>query len=47
MLRLSPLLVASRDGLFAPLSKSRPARPGDLLVGYPRRNPGHAIVTGE
>lgn len=49
MLRLSPLLVASREGLFAdPVEVPAPASPGDRLVGYLGRNPGCSrLVTGE
>jgi uncharacterized protein (TIGR03086 family) len=48
MLRLSPLLVAGREGLFAaPVEVPAQASPGDRLVGYLGRFPGHAIVTGE
>jgi uncharacterized protein (TIGR03086 family) len=49
MLRLSPLLVAGREGLFAvPVQVSAQASPGDRLVGYLGRNPGSsAMVTGE
>src|SRR5437660_1366576 len=49
MLRLSPLLVASREGLFAvPVEVSAQASPGDRLVSYLGRNPGcWAVVTGE
>jgi uncharacterized protein (TIGR03086 family) len=46
MLRLSPLLVAGREGLFAvPVEVPAQASPGDRLVGYLGRYPGHAIVT--
>ena len=42
MLRLSPLLVAGREGLFAvPVEVSAQASPGDRLVGYLGRYPGH------
>jgi uncharacterized protein (TIGR03086 family) len=49
MLRLSPLLVAGREGLFAvPVEVPAQASPGDRLVGYLGRNPGSsAVVTGE
>ena len=49
MLRLSPLLVAGREGLFAvPVEVPAQASPGDQLVGYLGRNPGRsASVTGE
>ena len=49
MLRLSPLLVAGREGLFAvPVEVPAQASPGDRLVGYLGRNPGRAaVVTGE
>jgi uncharacterized protein (TIGR03086 family) len=49
MLRLSPLLVAGREGLFAvPVEVSAQASPGDRLVSYLGRNPGRsAVVTGE
>ena len=43
MLRLSPLLVAGREGLFAvPVEVPAHASPGDRLVGYLGRHPGHA-----
>jgi uncharacterized protein (TIGR03086 family) len=43
MLRLSPLLVAGREGLFAvPVEVPAQASPGDRLVGYLGRHPGHA-----
>ena len=46
MLRLSPLLVSGREGLFAvPVEVPAQASPGDRLVGYLGRYPGHAIVT--
>ena len=47
MLRLSPLLVAGREGLFAvPVEVPAQASPGDRLVGYLGRNPGSpGIVT--
>ncbi|HTQ94890.1 MAG TPA: TIGR03086 family metal-binding protein [Streptosporangiaceae bacterium] len=49
MLRLSPLLVAAREGLFAdPVEVPSQASPGDRLIGYLGRNPGcSAVVTGE
>ena len=48
MLRLSPLLVAGREGLFAvPVEVPAQASPSDRLVGYLGRYPGHAIVTDE
>jgi uncharacterized protein (TIGR03086 family) len=49
MLRLSPLLVAGREGLFAvPVEVPAEASPGDRLVGYLGRNPrSSAMVTGE
>jgi uncharacterized protein (TIGR03086 family) len=49
MLRLSPLLVAAREGLFAvPVEVPAQASPGDRLVGYLGRNPGSStVVTGE
>ncbi|HEY7880585.1 MAG TPA: maleylpyruvate isomerase family mycothiol-dependent enzyme [Streptosporangiaceae bacterium] len=49
MLRLSPLLVAGREGLFAvPVEVPAQASPGDRLIGYLGRNPGSsAAVTGE
>ena len=41
MLRLSPLLVAGREGLFAvPVEVPAQASPGDRLVGYLGRHPG-------
>jgi uncharacterized protein (TIGR03086 family) len=41
MLRLSPLLVAGREGLFAvPVDVPAQASPGDRLVGYLGRCPG-------
>ena len=49
MLRLGPLLVAGREGLFA-LPVDVPARssPGDRLVGYLGRQPGDPpLVTDE
>jgi uncharacterized protein (TIGR03086 family) len=40
MLRLCPLLVAGREGLFAvPVEVSAQASPGDRLVGYLGRDP--------
>jgi len=49
MLRLGPLLVAGREGLFAgPVEVPAQASPGDRLVGYLGRNPGRStVVTGE
>jgi uncharacterized protein (TIGR03086 family) len=49
MLRLGPLLVAGREGLFAvPVDVPAQASPGDRLVGYLGRNPGRSTaVTGE
>jgi len=49
MLRLSPLLVAGREGLFAvPVEVPAQASPGDRLLGYLGRNPGRSFgVTGE
>ncbi len=49
MLRLSPLLVAGREGLFGvAVDVPAQASPGDRLVGYLGRRPGNAtIVTGE
>ncbi len=41
MLRLGPLLVAGREGLFAgPVDVPAQAGPGDRLVGYLGRRPG-------
>jgi uncharacterized protein (TIGR03086 family) len=41
MLRLGPLLVAGREGLFGvPVEVPAQASPGDRLVGYLGRNPG-------
>ena len=41
MLRLGPLLVAGREGLFAvPVEVPAQASPGDRLVGYLGRHPG-------
>ena len=41
MLRLCPLLVVGREGLFAvPVEVPAQARPGDRLVGYLGRDPG-------
>jgi uncharacterized protein (TIGR03086 family) len=49
MLRLGPLLVTGREGLFAvPVDVPAQASPGDRLVGYLGRRPGCApLVTGE
>ena len=45
MLRLGPLLVAGRGGLFAlPVAVSAEASPGDQLVGYLGRDPEHRAV---
>jgi uncharacterized protein (TIGR03086 family) len=44
MLRLSPLLVAGREGLFAvPVEVPAEASPGDRLVSYLGRHPGAAV----
>ena len=41
MLRLGPLIVAGREGLFAlPVEVPAQASPGDRLVGYLGRRPG-------
>ena len=41
MLRLGPLLVAGREGLFAvPVEVPAQASPGDRLIGYLGRRPG-------
>jgi hypothetical protein len=41
MLRLGPLLVVGREGLFAvPVDVPAQASPGDRLVGYLGRCPG-------
>jgi uncharacterized protein (TIGR03086 family) len=46
MLRLSPLLVAGRESLFAdPVEVPAQACPGDQLIGYLGRSPFQAIVT--
>ena len=43
MLRLSPLLVAGREGLFAvPVEVPAHASPGDRLISYLGRHPGAA-----
>ena len=43
MLRLGPLLVAGREGLFGvPVEVPAQATPGDRLVGYLGRHPGAA-----
>ena len=43
LLRLSPLLVAGREGLFAvPVEVPAQASPGDRLVSYLGRHPGAA-----
>jgi uncharacterized protein (TIGR03086 family) len=49
MLRVCPLLVAGREGLFAlPVEVPAQASPGDRLVGYLGRDPaGAAVVTDE
>ena len=53
MLRLGPLLVAGREGLFAlPVEVPAQASPGDRLVGYLGRDPGNSpgpcrVVTDE
>jgi uncharacterized protein (TIGR03086 family) len=49
MLRLGPLLIAGREGLFAvPVEVPAQASPGDRLVGYLGRNPGRSTaVTDE
>jgi len=53
MLRLCPLLVAGRDGLFAaPVQVPAQASPGDQLLGYLGRQPRNTpvepdVVTGE
>ena len=48
MLGLCPLLVASRDGLFAPPVAVPPgAPPGDRLVAYLGRDPAPADPGGE
>jgi uncharacterized protein (TIGR03086 family) len=53
MLRLCPLLVAGREGLFAgPVEVPAQASPGDKLVAFLGRDPGTlprgpALVTGE
>jgi uncharacterized protein (TIGR03086 family) len=45
MLRLGPLLVAGREGLFAvPVEVPAQASPGDRLVGYLGRDPEHRTV---
>ena len=41
MLRLGPLIVVGREGLFAvPVDVPAQASPGDRLVGYLGRRPG-------
>jgi uncharacterized protein (TIGR03086 family) len=46
MLRLCPLLVAGREGLFAlPVEVPAQASPGDRLVGYLGRHPGVILPT--
>ena len=49
MLRLCPLLVAGREGLFAvPVKVPAQASPCDQLIGYLGRNPGYSpLVTGQ
>lgn len=53
MLRLCPLLVAGREGLFAaPVEVPAQASPGDRLIGYLGRQPrntlaGPSVVTSE
>jgi len=49
LLRLGPLLVTGREGLFAvPVDVPAQVGPGDRLVGYLGRRPGCApLVTGE
>ena len=49
MLRLCPLLVAGREGLFAvPVKVPAEASPGDQLIGYLGRNPGYSpLVTDQ
>ena len=53
LLRLCPLLLAGREGLFAgPVEVSAQASPGDKLVAFLGRDPGTlprdpALVTGE
>jgi uncharacterized protein (TIGR03086 family) len=53
MLRLCPLIVAGRDGLFAaPVEVPAQASPGDQLLGYLGRQPRNTpvdpnVVTGE
>jgi uncharacterized protein (TIGR03086 family) len=45
MLRLGPLLVAGREGLFAvPVAVPAQASPGDRLVGYLGRHPGWPVI---
>ena len=45
MLRLGPLLVAGREGLFGvPVEVPAQASPGDRLVGYLGRHPGAAAI---
>jgi hypothetical protein len=53
MLRVCPLVVAGREGLFAgPVEVPAQATPGDQLVGFLGRDPGTlprdpALVTHE
>jgi uncharacterized protein (TIGR03086 family) len=45
MLRLGPLLVAGREGLFGvPVEVPAQASPGDQLVGYLGRHPGAGLL---
>ena len=45
MLRLGPLLVAGREGLFGvPVEVPAQASPGDRLVGYLGRHPGAGLL---
>jgi len=45
MLRLGPLLVAGREGLFGvPVEVPAQASPGDRLVGYLGRHPGTGLL---
>ena len=47
MLRLSPLLVAGREGLFGvPVDVPAQASPGDRLVGYLGRRPPRRPAIG-
>jgi uncharacterized protein (TIGR03086 family) len=48
LLRLCPLLVSGREGLFAvPVAVPAQASPGDQLIGYLGRNPGGLILPAE